>query len=159
MNCMKLALGILLAIIVSGCTSSSTTNDVEEEVNLSRAECIQNHGMWDLDSGACIEAPEDENNCDDSGGRWIEATTDNKSTKSLPPTISESYCELPTADAGKSCTDKPHCDKYCRPICSNGAEDCQIEEMNQEHGECAKFWNSSFGKLWNDGKIEEWSTY
>lgn len=159
MNYKGLFLSILCTALFAACSQSSDGNLIQETVNPARSQCVSDHGMWNESSNSCIESPKNQNDCVASDGRWIEATDTNASNKSLPPRISESYCELPAADAGKSCTDKSNCDKYCKPICQNNAEDCSLEEMQKDRGECAKFYNLSGGYAWDNGSIVDWRTY
>ncbi|MBI2091545.1 MAG: hypothetical protein HYT75_00925 [Deltaproteobacteria bacterium] len=153
-----LILVVMLFAVLAGCSQSENITG-KDNLSLAKSSCISNYGRWDEKAESCISAPTNESDCNKEEGVWHNANTEKGIEKSLPSKITQSYCELPATDTGKTCKDKSECDKYCKPICTNGAEDCALNEMNKEYGECAKFFDLYGGYSWNDGEVVEWRTY
>lgn len=142
---LTLAALFIFALTLAACGQGA---EREIEVNKIRAECVSNHGQWNETANTCVEAPTEKDECEKLDGQWVEGEVGLSATYVR-------YCELPAADAGKTCTDSDACDKYCEPICEKTGGCSNYEDFDQESGMCATF-SSGFGcnSYWKNGSIE-----
>ena len=138
---MKKTLVILVLLIgVIGCSGN------ESAVK----ECFEAGGIWSSDTETCdMEVDTSRSECEDNGGIWRDPAENSF--------VTEEHCELRALDAGQSCTDNLQCEKYCKAVCADGTETCNlVTSANEEHGVCGDFYTYALGcsSTWVDGEIE-----